>query len=60
MNALTEFTVADVGLDGSTDYVPTPRARKTIGTISGGDRRVELIEVLAETSGPMFARCPPS
>lgn len=41
---LTETSV-DIGLDGTCDFTMTPTARKAHGTVSGGDRRVSVVEM---------------
>jgi len=53
-------TNTDIGLDSSIDFIPTPSAAHFEGTISGGDRRCEIVEMLLETHGSMnYQRCPP-
>lgn len=45
LKTLTETNV-DIGLDGTVDYVPTPETNHFRGNIAGGNRRVEVIEML--------------
>jgi hypothetical protein len=48
-------TVEDIGLDGSIDYTTTPQCSHGYATLSGGDRRVEAIEMVLGASWQMVA-----
>ena len=58
VKTLTE-TNTDLGLDGSADIVVVPEANHFQGVISGGDRRIEHIELQAIVRHEMeLVRCP--
>lgn len=54
-------TNEDISLDGAVDFVPTPTASHIWGTISGGDRRINLIEMALEVHHQLelVRNCPP-
>lgn len=45
LTTLTESNI-DLSLDGACDVIPVPRTRHFKGTLSGGDRRVDVIETI--------------